>query len=146
MIPEKPVLVIGSTGYVGGRLVPLLLESGYRVRAMGRSFSKMAARSWAEHPLFEMATGDVLDRESLKAAARGCRAAYYLVHSMVAAGRDFVQADRTGAQNMAAVAGEVGMDRIIYLGGLAEATHHRLSEHLQSRKEVAEILASGSAP
>ena len=143
---EKPVLVIGSTGYVGGRLVPLLLESGYRVRAMGRSFSKMASRSWSEHPLFEMVTGDILDIESLRTAARGCRAVFYLVHSMVAAGRDFARADSMGARNMAAAAADAGMDRIIYLGGLAEAKQHRLSEHLQSRKEVAEILKSGSVP
>lgn len=146
MISGKPVLVIGSTGYVGGRLVPLLLESGYRVRAMGRSSSKIASRSWAEHPLFEMVTGDVLDFESLRAASRGCRAAFYLVHSMVAAGRDFARADSTGARNMAAAAADAGMDRIIYLGGLAEAKHPRLSEHLQSRKEVAKILKSGSVP
>ena len=146
MISEKPALVIGSTGYVGGRLVPLLLESGYRVRAMGRSHSKMASRSWAEHPLFEMVTGDILDLPSIRAAARGCRAAFYLVHSMVAAGKDFARADRTGARNMVAAAADAGMDRLIYLGGLAEARHHRLSEHLQSRKEVAEILKSGSVP
>jgi uncharacterized protein YbjT (DUF2867 family) len=146
MVSEKPVLVIGSTGYVGGRLVPLLLASGYRVRAMGRSLSKMAARSWAEHPLFEMVTGDILDGESLRAAACGCRAAFYLVHSMVAAGRDFVEADRAGARHMVAAAADAGMDRIIYLGGLAEVGRHRLSEHLQSRKEVAEILNAGQVP
>lgn len=146
MISEKPVLVIGSTGYVGGRLVPLLLESGYRVRAMGRSFSKMAARSWANHPNFEMIAGDVLDFESLRTAARGCRAAVYLVHSMTAAGQDFARADRTGARHMADAAADAGMDRVIYLGGLAEAGHHRLSEHLASRKEVAGILKSGSVP
>ncbi len=146
MISEKPVLVIGATGYVGGRLVPLLLESGYRVRAMGRSLPKLASRSWAEHPLFEMVEGDVLDAASMQAAAQGCRAVFYLVHSMVAAGRDFAAADRTGACNMVSAAAAAGMDRIIYLGGLAEAKHHRLSEHLQSRKEVAEILNAGSVP
>ena len=146
MISEKPVLVIGSTGYVGGRLVPLLLESGYRVRAMGRSTAKIASRSWAQHPLFDMVQGDVLDLDSLRNAARGCRASFYLVHSMVAAGRDFVRADRQGACNMIDAAAHAGMDRIIYLGGLAEAGRHRLSEHLQSRKEVAEILNSGSVP
>lgn len=146
MILKKPVLVVGSTGYVGGRLVPLLLESGYRVRAMGRSMAKMAARSWSEHPLFTMVEGDILDFESLRNAARGCGAAFYLVHSMMAAGKDFVQADRKGAVHMAAAAAAARMDRIIYLGGLAEAGRQRLSEHLQSRKDVAEILKSGSVP
>ena len=61
MMMTKPVLVTGSTGYVGGRLVPKLLESGYRVRALGRSTAKLKARPWANHPLVELAAGDVLD-------------------------------------------------------------------------------------
>lgn len=146
MDKTKPVLVIGATGYVGGRLVPLLLESGYRVRAMGRSLEKIAARSWSSHPLFEMVRGDVLDVESLITAAEGCWAAFYLVHSMIAAGKDFVEADRRGAKNMVAASAAVGLNRIIYLGGLAEPKNHPLSEHLQSRKEVAEILAKGPVP
>jgi uncharacterized protein YbjT (DUF2867 family) len=143
---SKPVLIIGATGYVGGRLVPLLLESGYRVRAMGRSLAKLEARSWADHPLFEMVQGDVRDLESLKKAAQGCGAVCYLVHSMIAAGRDFARADREGAQNMIAAAAHAGLNRIIYLGGLGEAKTHTLSEHLQSRKEVSEILGSGPVP
>ena len=131
---------------ITGRLVPLLLESGYRVRALGRSLAKLKARSWSGHPLFEMAEGDVLDPESLQDAASGCYAAFYLVHSMIAAGKDFVETDRRGALNMVAAAAHAGLDRIIYLGGLAEPKHHALSEHLQSRKEVAEILQSGPVP
>ncbi len=73
----KPILVTGSTGYVGGRLVPKLLDSGYRVRALGRSISKLKARPWANHPLVELAAGDVLDYESLLKAAGGCQAAFY---------------------------------------------------------------------
>ena len=96
----KPVLVTGSTGYVGGRLVPKLLDSGYRVRALGRSIAKLQARPWARHPLVELARGDVLDYESLLEAAQGCRAAFYLVHSMVADPKGFTETDRTAAQNM----------------------------------------------
>ena len=71
------MLVTGSTGYVGGRLVPKLLDLGCRVRALGRSIAKLQARPWARHPLVELARGDVLDYESLLAAAKGCRAAFY---------------------------------------------------------------------
>jgi uncharacterized protein YbjT (DUF2867 family) len=86
MIPknDKPILVTGATGYVGGRLIPALLEAGYTVRAMGRSLEKLACRPWGHHPKVELVKGDVLDRESLEAALSGCGAAYYLVHSMIA--------------------------------------------------------------
>lgn len=143
---SKPVLVIGATGYVGGRLVPLLLESGYRVRAMGRSAAKLDARSWSGHPLLELAEGDILDLDSMKRASQGCWAAMYLVHSMNAAGKNFAEADRIGARNMVAAAADAGLDRIIYLGGLGEAKHHALSKHLASRKEVADILGAGPVP
>jgi uncharacterized protein YbjT (DUF2867 family) len=140
----KPVLLTGATGYVGGRLVPLLLESGYRVRVMGRSLSKLGCRPWSNHPGLEMAQADVMDLESLKKAADGCRAVYYLVHSMNQKGRDFEEADRRAARNMVQAAAEGGLERIVYLGGLGEGAS--LSKHLRSRFEVAEILRSGPVP
>jgi uncharacterized protein YbjT (DUF2867 family) len=142
----KPVLVTGSTGYVGGRLVPKLLDSGYPVRASGRSIAKLKARPWAKHPLVELAKGDVLDFESLKEAAQGCRAAFYLVHSMVADPKGFAETDRTAAQNMVRAAAAAGLEHIIYLGGLGVTEDPRLSQHLRSRQEVAEILQAGPVP
>lgn len=129
MPPHKPVLVTGATGYVGGRLVPRLLDAGYRVRVLARSPLKLQGRAWAGHPLMELAAGDLLDYDSLLQAARGCRAAYYLVHSMGAAG-DFPEKDRQAASNMAAAA--AGLELIIYLGGLGSSTDSHLSEHLRS--------------
>ena len=79
---SEPVLVTGATGYVGGRLVPLLLDSGYRVRVMGRSTAKLNCRPWARHPNVELIKGDVFDADSLKGAALGCWATFYLVHSI----------------------------------------------------------------
>jgi len=141
----KPVLVTGGTGYVGGRLVPRLLEAGYRVRVMGRSLAKLQCRPWAGHPNLEMAQADVLDSDSLIEAAKGCWAAFYLVHSMNPRNKNFAKADRAAAQNMARAAASAGLERMIYLGGLGMEGQN-LSEHLRSRIEVARILQSGSVP
>ena len=101
---SAPILVTGATGYVGGRLIPALLQAGWRVRAMGRSLDKLACRPWAHHAGVELATGDVLDRSSLRAATAGCEAVYYLVHSMIAQKGGFVEADR--------VLGGRGLERV----------------------------------
>ncbi|MFP5212759.1 MAG: NAD(P)H-binding protein, partial [Acidobacteriota bacterium] len=143
---SRPVLVIGATGYVGGRLVPRLLEAGYRVRAMARSMGKMRCRPWGTHPHVELAEGNVLDMDSLDRAMKGCGAAFYLVHSMKSARERFAEADRKSAQNVVLSAARAGVERIIYLGGLGESDDPRLSEHLRSRHEVAEILADGAVP
>ncbi|MBN1931327.1 MAG: SDR family oxidoreductase [Desulfobacterales bacterium] len=143
---SKPILVTGATGYVGGRLIPRLLEAGYRVRAMGRSIAKLKSRPWGTHPNIELTEGDVLEFESLRKSVSGCRAAYYLVHSMNPLQKDFAAADRKGAQNMALSAAEAGLEKIIYLGGLGNEQDPNLSEHLKSRLEVAKILQSGKIP
>ena len=140
-----PVLVTGATGYVGGRLVPLLLESGCRVKAMARNVGKLTCRPWAGHPNIEIVSGDALDRESLTRAAEGCWAIYYLVHSMSGPHKEFAQKDRQAAENLVVAANKAGANRIIYLGGLGEEGGG-LSEHLRSRHEVARILQAGSVP
>ena len=79
--PDNEIIfVTGATGYVGGRLVPLLLEAGYRVRCLVREPRKLDARPWRQHPQLEVINADLSDRESVTEAMRGCKAAYYLVH------------------------------------------------------------------
>jgi uncharacterized protein YbjT (DUF2867 family) len=141
----KPVLVTGATGYVGGRLVQRLLDAGYRVRAAGRSLEKIRARPWSAHPHLEPVYADMQDLQSVSRAARGCFAAYYLVHSMMYTGRDFDSLDRQAARNMVQAAGAAGLERIIYLGGLGGESRN-LSKHLFSRAEVAKILSKGPVP
>ncbi len=141
----QPVLVTGATGYVGGRLVPLLLAAGYRVRAMARSLEKLQGRAWANHTNLELVRADVLDPPSLKKAVAGCYAAYYLIHSMNSEPRDFAMADRKGAQNFVSVLHENRLERVIYLGGLTSSSSD-LSPHLKSRAEVGAILKSGPSP
>ncbi len=143
---ESTVLVTGATGYIGGRLVPRLLEAGYRVRCLARSPEKLEARIWAGHPRVEISRGDLADPASVARSLKGCSAAYYLVHSMLATGDDYAEHDRRLARNFAAAASSTpSMERILYLGGLGE-TGPDLSEHLTSRREIERELAAGSNP
>lgn len=142
---QKRIFVTGATGYIGGRLVPRLLEKGYRVRCLTRSARKLAARPWADHPAVEIFEGDASAVESLRDAMRDCQAAYYLIHSMVAAGSEYASRDREIAQGFAEAAEQAGVERIFYLGGLGEVGDG-LSEHLRSRREVEGALASRSVP
>jgi len=140
----QAVFVVGATGYVGGRLVPLLLARGYTVRAAARSVRKLAGRPWGNHPNLQPVAADVSDRASLVAGMYGCRAAFYLVHSM-GAGGDFARADREAATNMVVAAHEAGLKRLLYLSGLGD-DNPNLSEHLRSRAEVGRIFSAGPVP
>jgi uncharacterized protein YbjT (DUF2867 family) len=137
------VLVTGATGYIGGRLVPLLLEAGHRVRCVARRPAKLDLMPWRDR--VEVVPGDVLDPDSLKRAAAGCDAAFYLVHGM-AGGSGFEERDRIGAANFRDAAESAGLRRIVYLGGLGPRGEAGLSPHLSSRHEVGEVLASGTTP
>lgn len=141
----KTVFVTGATGYIGGRLVPRLLARGYRVRCLTRSAPKLRSRPWAMDGRVELVTGDAGDFEGLADALRGCSAAYYLVHSMMASGGSYAARDRELADGFGRAAAAAGVERIVYLGGLGE-TGDDLSEHLRSRREVEEALAAGGVP
>ncbi|MGA9115419.1 MAG: NAD(P)H-binding protein, partial [Bacteroidota bacterium] len=123
------ILVTGSTGYIGGRLVPRLLEMGYRVRCLVRDQARVQGRPWQRD--VEIVAGDILQPDSLAPAVQGVSAAYYLVHSL-GGGSDFHRRDLAAAGNFGAAAHAAGIGRIIFLGALAGAAPG-LSEHLRSR-------------
>ncbi|MGE0606848.1 MAG: NAD(P)H-binding protein [Pirellulales bacterium] len=130
------ILLTGGTGYVGGRLIPLLEQQGVTLRCLARKPEKLQA---VVQPRTEIVQGDVLDRGSLDAALQGVHTAYYLVHLMSGAG-DFEEQDRQAASNFAQAAKLAGVRRIIYLGGLGDDSDPTLSPHLRSRHEVGKIL------
>lgn len=141
--PEPLIAVTGATGYVGGRLVSALLDAGYRVRCIVREPRKLDQRPWSSDPRVSIARSDLSVDDGLEQHLAGCEAAFYLIHSMEVSGRQYAQRDRLLAQRFVDAAESAGVDRIIYLGGLGELGEG-LSEHLSSRREVEEILASSS--
>ncbi|MCX7429627.1 MAG: DUF2867 domain-containing protein [Planctomycetia bacterium] len=144
-VSKDTVGVTGATGYVGGRLVPALLEAGYRVRCLAREPRKLDARPWRHHPHVEVIAVDIVDSAAVTTALQGCRAAFYLVHSMAATGGAYADHDRVLAAGFARAARDAGLSRIIYLGGLGEMGPD-LSEHLRSRRQVEQELASCDVP
>ena len=133
-------VVFGASGYVGTNLVPELQKAGHRVRAVARQRRGLEARGWSG---VELGEADALEPASLADALAGCRIAYYLVHSM-ASGRDFRRLDREAALNFANAAAAMGVERIVYLGGLVPEGAD--SEHLRSRAESGEMLRSTGVP
>ena len=138
---DKLILLTGATGYVGGRLLRVLEQQGYRVRCLARHPEFLKPKTSSET---EIVPGDVLDPTSLSAALRGVSVAYYMVHSMGSAG-SFEENDRQSARNFGAAAKAEGVERIIYLGALGN-DEETLSPHLRSRQEVGQILRASGVP
>jgi uncharacterized protein YbjT (DUF2867 family) len=138
-------LVTGVTGYVGGRLVPELIASGWRVRALTRRPEALRDRPWAGD--VEIVAADAGDLDAVRRALGGAHVAYYLVHAL-GSGPRFEATDRRTARVFGQAAREAGVARIVYLGGLyptgPKGAH--LSPHLGSRKEVGEILLASGVP
>jgi uncharacterized protein YbjT (DUF2867 family) len=142
MKTSKIVLVTGATGYVGGRLVPSLLKSGYTVRVLVRDASRLQGRSW-QHQV-EVCVGDVLEPETLGNAMLNVEIAYYMIHSMMDSD-EFHERDLQAANNFGSAARQAGVQRIIYLGGLGEPEED-LSKHLRSRQQTGEVLRESGVP
>ena len=139
------IAIAGATGYIGGRLIPRLLDAGHSVRCLVRSPDKLRDREWSTNAGIEIVQTDLADAGTLTKNLEGCEAAFYLVHSMMSAGQEYAEQDRQLASKFATASRDAGVARIIYLGGLGE-TGPDLSSHLASRREVEEALASTDVP
>ena len=135
------ILVVGATGYVGGRLVLRLLEAGHEVRVVARSPARASEYSWSDS--VELLIADVLDRDSLDGVFEGCSAAYYLVNTKGSL-PGFERDDARGAANFRDAAAAAGIERIVYLGDMGG--EHGRSTQLASRQRVGRILAEGATP
>jgi len=136
------ILVMGASGYIGGRLVPRLLDAHYAVRCLARRPEKLEGSPWSARA--EVVGGDALDPASLDAAMAGIDVVYYLVHA-IGTGKSFVDDDRAAALTTAAAAQRAGVRRIVYLGGLVPPGEV-LSPHLASRSEVGQVFLDGDVP
>jgi uncharacterized protein YbjT (DUF2867 family) len=139
---QRLALVTGASGYIGGRLVPELLAAGFRVRCLARSPAALRDRPWHDH--VEILQGDASEIDDVTKAGQDVDVAYYLVHSLDT-GRRFERRDRDTARAFARGATAAGVGRMVYLGGLYP-DHEDLSPHLDSRREVGEILLDGGVP
>lgn len=136
--PHPRIALTGASGYIGGRLLPMLEARGARVRCIARRPDDLRRRLETSADT-EVVAGDVLDRPSLDAALEGVETAYYLVHLMDST-KDFEAQDRLAATHFADAARQAGVRRIVYLGGLGDEDDPDLSPHLRSRHEVGKIL------
>jgi uncharacterized protein YbjT (DUF2867 family) len=139
---KHTVLVTGATGYIGGRLVPYLIDAGYRIRILARDPERLQGRAWLAQ--VEVVQGDVLKPETLGSALSGVGAAFYLVHSLSDT-TDFRERDLTAARNFGHAAQQAGVRHILYLGGLGDPDAD-LSQHLRSRQETGAVLREGGVP
>jgi uncharacterized protein YbjT (DUF2867 family) len=139
---DRLVLVTGATGYIASRLIPRLLEAGYRVRCLARDPRRLAGRSW--FPQVEILQGDVTVPSTLARAMDGVYTAYYLIHNM-SHGHGYTALELDSARAFTTAAAAAGVQHIIYLGGLADPEQH-IAPHMRSRIETGRVLREGNVP
>jgi uncharacterized protein YbjT (DUF2867 family) len=136
--------VTGATGYIGGRLVPELLEAGHTVRVMVRDRRRTTGHAWANN--VEVAEADASDPAAVAAAVKGVDVLYYLLHS-IGSGGDFARTELDMVRTVAEAARDAGVSRIVYLGGLNPPDDGGgLSTHLASRDAVGRLLLDSGVP
>ena len=139
---DKPVLVTGATGYIASKLIPRLLDSGYKVRAIARNPLRLKGRAWSNK--IDIVEADVTSPATLAHALDGVHTAYYLIHNM-SAGHGYTSIEIDSARAFASAAEEAGIEHIIYLGGLADPEQH-IAPHMRSRIETGKVLREGPVP
>jgi uncharacterized protein YbjT (DUF2867 family) len=139
---DRLILVTGATGYIASRLIPRLLEAGYRVRCLAREPRRLYGRNWSHH--VEVVQGDVMLPSTLSRALEGVHTAYYLIHNM-SHGHGYTALELDSAGAFASAAAEAGLQHIIYLGGLADPEQH-IAPHMRSRIETGRVLREGRVP
>ncbi|WP_372639247.1 NAD(P)H-binding protein, partial [Fodinibius sp.] len=135
------ILLTGTTGYIGQRLLPALLDAGHEVVCCVRDKKRFDVKKYTDHKVTAVEV-DFLKEETLRNIPSDIDAAYYLIHSMSASIDKFEQMEATSAENFKIRLEQTGVKQVIYLGGIVN--EKKLSKHLASRKRVEEILRQGN--
>lgn len=139
---DKLILVTGATGYIASRLIPRLLDGGYRVRAIARDPLRLKGRAWSDK--IDILQADVTIPSTLGKALDGVHTAYYLIHNM-SYGHGYTTLELDSARAFATAAEQANIEHIIYLGGLADPEQH-IAHHMLSRIETGKVLREGKVP
>ena len=136
------ILLTGANGYIGVRLLPILIREKHEVICLVRDRRRMRIDQALEDSV-SFYEADLLDAETLKDLPHDIDVAYYLVHSMGKPG-DFETTEKRVAQNFVESIEKTNCQQVIYLSGIVN--DDRLSKHLRSRKRVEDILFNGKVP
>ncbi len=138
------ILLTGATGYIGKRLLPVLIEQGHEVICCVRDKNRFPSDGIYNHPNISLLEIDFLKDISVSDLQKDIDAAYYLIHSMSSNVKDFGSLEETSANNFIKLVKQTATKQIIYLGGITN--EEKLSKHLASRKRVEEILSKSGIP
>lgn len=138
------ILLTGANGYIGKRLLPLLLEQGHNVVCCVRDKKRFPQNGYYAHPNINVIEIDFLKEIQGIEAVADIDAAYYLIHSMSENTREFEKLEELSAYNFVKLIKQTTVQQIIYLGGITN--DKELSRHLTSRKRVEDILFSSGRP
>lgn len=134
------ILLTGATGYIGQRLLPVLISNGHNVVCCVRDKQRFDTSKY-DRTKVEVIEVDFLKEETLINIPNDIDAAYYLIHSMSAPAGDFQEMEALSAENFRNRIEQTGLKQVIYLSGIVNEP--KLSKHLSSRKQVEEILTAG---
>jgi len=138
------ILLTGATGYIGKRLLPVLIENGHEVVCCVRDKKRFPSEGIYKHPNISLFEIDFLKDISFLDSIKDIDAAYYLIHSMSSNIKDFETLEVISANNFVNLVKKTSAKQIIYLGGITN--EEKLSKHLASRKKVEEILSKSGIP
>jgi uncharacterized protein YbjT (DUF2867 family) len=136
------ILITGANGYIGQRLIPIMLEQGHMLYCCVRNRNRFEQDH--THKNIIIVEGDFLDPDANFILPKDIDAAYYLIHSMRSGKKNFDDAEAICAENFVKLIDSTNAKQIIYLSGISNADE--LSKHLSSRLEVEKVLGKSRIP